>query len=174
MIKLGESTAKSIINAPVESIDLGAWMFTLTSEEYAACAEGHQSAAQGKLPSGKRVSVNVEFVAGYFMIQHYIEHTAKRNHVVGISPNTLMWINDEIFVLTQITWELKVEKLDDNSTELTCNVIAETENHTFAQQAHEATENLKPEEIPFQIHIDEETPNFAKDIERKALSCVWN
>ncbi len=45
--------------------------------------------------------------------------------MVGVSPNTLMWINDEQFVLTQITWELKVEKLDNNSTKLTCNVIAE-------------------------------------------------
>lgn len=45
MMKIGESTAKAVIDAPIEAINLGDWMFTISSEEYAACAEGHQSAA---------------------------------------------------------------------------------------------------------------------------------
>ena len=49
MFLVGTASAKAIINAPIESIDMGEWMFTLKSEEYAACAEGHQGAAQGRL-----------------------------------------------------------------------------------------------------------------------------
>lgn len=174
MIKLGESTASAIIKAPIESIDLGNWMFTLSSDEYAACSDAHQSAAQGVMPSGKRISVNVEFVAGFLMVQHYIENIAERNHVLSISPNTLMWVSDDVYVLTQITWELEVEKIDATSCKLTCNVIAETENEAFAEQAHKANQGVAPENTPFQKHINEETPLFAKDIERKALAGVWN
>ncbi len=174
MIKLGESSSKAVIKAPIESINLGDWLFTLTSEEYAACAEGHQSAAQGITPSGKRVSINLEFVAGYLMVQHYLEKFSERNHVIAVSPNTVMWINDEIFVLAQITWELKVYKIDKNTSELICNVTAETENASFAKRAEEAIKDIPETERPFNNHIEEETPLFAKDIERKALLEVWS
>ena len=173
MIHIGEASAKATISAPLESINLGDWMFTLTSEEYAACASGHQSAEQGRLPSGKRVSVNLEFVAGYFMIQHYIERLAERDHVVGVSPNTVIWIDDDIFVLAQITWELKLSKIDEATSELTCVVVVETENAVFAERVAEANENVAPEDREFQKHIEEETPLFAKDMERKALQGVW-
>jgi len=68
MIRIGEAAAKSIVNAPIESVNLCECMFTISSEEYAACAEGHQSAAQGRLASGKRFSVNPEIVGGTFMV----------------------------------------------------------------------------------------------------------
>jgi hypothetical protein len=174
MIKIGKSTAKAIINAPLEAVNLGEWMFTITSDEYAACAEGHQSAAQGKLASGKRVSVNVEIVSGMFMIQHYIENIAERSHVLAISPNTIFWLNDTNYVLTHITWELGVTIIDENSCELTCSVISETENEAFVKRRQEAMKDLPANHNPAQQHIDEETPLFAKDIERKALAGVWS
>ena len=174
MIHVGEANAKSVVSAPLEAIDLGDWMFTLSSEEYAACARGHQSAAQGTLPSGKRVSINVEFVAGYFMVQHYVEKIAERDHVVGVSPNTVMWIDDKVFVLAQITWDLRVTRIDDTKCELACRVVVETNNEVFAKRVEEATRGIPPEETPFQQHIDEETPLFGKDIERKALQGTWS
>ena len=174
MIEIGTASARAVIAAPLEAIDLGQWMFTLTSEEYAACAEGHQSAAQGRLASGKRVSINVELVAGYFMVQHYVEHTAERDHVVGVSPNTVMWIDDERFVLARITWELRVVALDGERCELVCRVVAETENEAFAERAAANNRGIPPEERAFQRHIDEETPLFARDIERKALRSAWS
>lgn len=173
MIHVGQATAKSVISAPLEAIDLGDWMFTLTSEEYAACARGHQSAAQGTLPSGKRVSMNVEVVGGFFMVQHYVEKTAERDHVVGVSPNTVMWLDDKVFVLAQITWELKVARVDDGTSELTCNVVVETDNEAFAARVAEINRDIPPEDTAFQQHIDEETPLFGADIGRKALRGVW-
>ncbi len=174
MMKIGESTAKAIINAPIEAINLGEWMFTISSEEYAACAEGHQSAAQGQLPSGIRFSVNVEIVGGTFMVQHYVETISEKDHVLGVSPNTTFWQNDKDYVLAQISWELKVVKIDEHSCELTCRAASESENEAFVNRFHEATKDIPAENSPLQVHINEETPLFAKDIERKALAEVWN
>lgn len=173
MFTVGEANAKAVINAPIESINLGEWMFTISSEEYAACAEGHHSAAQGKLVSGKRFSANLETVGGMFMVQHYIEKVAERNHVVGFSPNSVFWLNDTDYVSSQIIWELQVAKIDEKSCELTCNVTSQSENEVFVAQLHEAMKDVPPENTPLQEHISEETPLFGKDIERKALAGVW-
>ncbi|MEM6726349.1 MAG: hypothetical protein AAF598_20065 [Bacteroidota bacterium] len=173
MIKLGEASAEAIINAGPAAIDLGEWLFTLTAEDYAACAEGHQSAAQARLPSGKRVSLNVETVAGYFMVQHYIEKIAEKDRVLSVSPNTLLWLDDECFVLLQITWELFVTPIDDQHCRLTCKVTSETANEQFAQTIQARTSEVEHSETPLQLHILEETPLFAKDIERKARTGVW-
>lgn len=173
MIKLGEASAQATVNANIDSINISEWLFTIGSDEYAACAEGHQSAAAGVLPSGKRVSMNVEFVAGFFMVQHYIETISEKDRVLTVSPNTVMWLDDENYVLLQITWELKLTPIDDNSCLLTCEVISETENEKFVEIVHELTKDVDPSETPFQLHINEETPLFAKDIETKALAGTW-
>jgi|GEM_PF-619229 len=173
MILLGTASANAAIAAPLASIDLGEWMFTLTSDEYAACAQGHQSAAQGVLPSGKRVSMNVEVVGGNFMVQHYVEAVAERDHVRGVSPNTVLWVDDTHFVLARITWDLKAERVDDQTSRLTCTVIAETENQAFAERVAALNADIPVQERAFQQHIHEETPLFARDIERKALAGVW-
>lgn len=173
MTKLGEATAQAIVNASIESINISEWLFTLTAEDYAACATGHQSAAQGALPSGKRVSMNVEHVAGFFMVQHYIETESEKDRVLTVSPNTTLWLDDENYVLLQITWELSLKKIDDHSCLLTCKVISETENEMFVQAVHESTKDISPEETPFQLHINEETPLFAKDMATKALAGKW-
>ena len=115
MIKLGEAIAQATINANMDTINISEWLFNLSSEEYEACASGHQSAAQGVLPSGKRVSMNVEHVAGFFMIQHYIETISEKDRVLTVSPNSLLWLNDETYVLLQITWDLSLTRIDDHT-----------------------------------------------------------
>lgn len=173
MIQLGEASAQATINASIDSIDISNWLFSISSDEYAACAEGHQAASQGMLPSGKRVSMNVEHVAGYFMVQHYVETISERDRVLSVSPNTVLWLNDENYVIQQITWELKLKKISAESCQLTCTVISETENEAFIQATHNLTKDIDPKGTPFQLHINEETSLFAKDIERKALMGIW-
>lgn len=173
MYEIGEVTAKAVVNAPIETVNLGDWMFTITAEEYAACAEGHQSAAQGQLPSGKRFSVNLEVVGGTFMVQHYVEKVAERDHVVGFSPNTTFFLSDTDCVFAQISWELQVAKLDEKSCGLTCRVFAESDNEQFVAALKTAAEENPGEKSALHLHIEEECPMFAKDIERKALAGVW-
>ena len=91
----------------------------------------------------------------------------------AVSPNSTIWIDDERFVLAQITWELSIKKIDEETCQLTCNVISETESEKFAMIAKEANKGIPHDQRPFQLHISEETPSFGKDIERKALAGVW-
>ena len=173
MARIGEARATAIIHAPIEYVNLAEWMFSITSEEYAACAVGHQSAAQGRMASGKRFSVNLEVVAGMLMVQHYIETVSERCHVVGFSPNTVFWLSDTDYVLAQVTWELRVEERDATSCELTCGALSESDDEPFVAKLHEALKDVPAEHSPLQQHIEEEAPMFAKDIERKALARVW-
>jgi hypothetical protein len=174
MTILGEATAQATINACMDKINISDWLFGLTSEDYEACAEGHQSAAQGRLPSGKRVSINMEYVAGFFMVQHYVETISEKDRVLIVSPNTLLWLDDEEYVQLEITWELHLEKIDANSCKLICTVISASDNEQFIEVSHKLNKNIAPSQTPFQLHINEETPLFAKDIEGKALAGKWS
>ena len=107
------------------------------------------------------------------MVQHYVETISEPHHVKAVSPNTLLWINDSTYVMAQITWELTLKELDDQTCELSCKVVTETENAALAQQAHASNQNLGDQPTPLQQHIAEETPLFARDIERKARDLVW-
>ncbi len=170
MFRFGTSSARATINAPIEAINLGEWMFTLTSEEYAACSTAHQSAAQGVMPNGKRLSINVETIGGDQMVQHYIETIAQPDHVLGVSPNSLLWLNGYLYLKLAVRWDLKVEQITDSSCELVCTVTPTSWNPLKAIGGH-AWMLLRGR--PVQPHIDEETPLFARDIERKALAGVW-
>lgn len=174
MTTLGKATAQAKINVSIDKINISEWLFGLTSDEYEACADGHQSAAQGRLPSGKRVSVNAEYVAGFFMVQHYIETISEKDRVLTISPNTLLWLDDEHYVQLEITWELHLEEIDSNSCRLICTVISASNNEQFIEASHKLNKNIDPSQTAFQLHINEETPLFAKDIEAKALKGKWS
>lgn len=52
MIRLGQSSATALISAPLKSVDLGTWMFTLSSEEYAACAGATRAPLRAACPRG--------------------------------------------------------------------------------------------------------------------------
>ncbi len=173
MTKIGEAVSQAEIRANINSINISEWLFGLTSKEYEACAKGHQSAAQGTLPSGKRVSVNVEHVAGFFMIQHYVETVSEKDRVLVVSPNTVLWLDDQNYVIMQITWELTVKKIDNLSSLLTCKVITESANQKFVQASKDLSKEIDPKQSPFQLHINEETPLFARDIEKKAIAGEW-
>ena len=173
MFQLGTAEASAIIHAPIDRVDVSEWMFTITSEEYAACSKEHQSAAQGRLPSGTRFSVNVERADSLLIVQHYIETVSERHRVVGFSPNSAFWMNDIDYAFAQVTWEVAVEKLDDEKCMLTCSAFSESDNEAFVTTLHNALKEAGSEKSPLQLHMEEETPLFAKDIERKALAGIW-
>ena len=76
---IAKSTAEATIAAPVESIDLADWVFTLTDAEYQACSVNHIACAATTTPDGRRMSINVERV-GNLMVQHYVDDAASRDH----------------------------------------------------------------------------------------------
>ena len=104
------------------------------------------------------------------MVQHYIEEIGQPDHLRLVSES-------DVFTLTGrtrigVVWDLAVRKIDDKTCEFT-NTI-----HSFATS--ELTEFLGRQGIPFEVfrnarrpmseaHNRQETPLFAKSIERHAL-----
>ena len=85
---IAKSVAEATIHAPLASIDLTEWVFTLTDSEYQACSKNHIAAAATLTPEGKRMSINVERV-GNLMVQHYVEDIAERSRcrIVSLSDS---------------------------------------------------------------------------------------
>lgn len=54
---IARSKAEAVIHAPLASIDLTEWVFTLTDSEYQACSKNHIAASASVSPEGKRMSV---------------------------------------------------------------------------------------------------------------------
>lgn len=172
---ISKSSATALIKAPIESINLSEWLFTLKSHEYQACSVGHIAAGSSVSAQGKRMSINVEQVAETLLIQNYIEEVGEKDYckVNSISDSFSPLGRTKIGVI----WELKVKKSTDNSTEFNNIVtIFMTDEFSVALKAA-GINDLAPIKAAMSqnvsVHNQEETPLFAKDIESKALLRVW-
>jgi hypothetical protein len=167
---LVESRFSAIINAPFESVDIPAWCFTLPESEYQSAAPAHNACGATTGPDGRRMSINVEIIGGSLMVQHYVEEIGEPDHLRLVS-------NSDLFTPTgrtkiNVIWDLSIRKIDDQTCEFT-NLV-----HTSATP--ELLDFLGKQGIPYDIfrearkpmsvaHNREETPGFAKSIERHAL-----
>ncbi|AXL49410.1 hypothetical protein DSC91_001211 [Paraburkholderia caffeinilytica] len=172
---IASSTAEATIHAPLAPIDLTEWVFTLTDSEYQACSKNHIAAAATLTPEGKRMSINVEHV-GNLMVQHYVEDIAGRSHcrLVSLSDSIGPDIGSRVKIV--VIWSFNVDAVDADTTRLTNSVevratpdylqVLEQRGVPFAKASELAQQALT-------AHNAEETPLFAKDIERKALAGRW-
>jgi hypothetical protein len=167
---LVESSFSARINAPIEKVDIPSWCFTLPESEYQSCSPAHCSAGATTTPDGRRMSINVEILGGSLMVQHYIEEIGEPDHLRLVS-------NSDVFTPTGRTkigviWDLSVKKINDKACEFTNTV------HSFATP--ELIDFLGKQGIPLEVfktarkpiseaHNRQETPLFAKSIERHAL-----
>jgi hypothetical protein len=167
---LVESSCSAVINAPIEKVDIPSWCFTLPDAEYQACSPAHVSAGATTTPDGRRMSINVEVIGGSLMVQHFIEEIGQPDHLRLVS-------NSDVFTPTGRTkvgviWDLSVKKIDDKTCEFT--------NLVHSSATPELLEFLGKQGIPFEVfrvaripmseaHNRQETPLFAKSIERHAL-----
>ncbi len=160
------------VNAPLDSLDLSAWAFHLTSDQYVNCAPGaHHGSVQGELPSGKKAFISVETIAGSFMAHHYTEDISERNYLRVISPGSQLWWNSSTLpTFMKVTWELRLEPLSRQDCQLNCAILVETDDQALltaeARRPPGATD-------PVQTHCAIETPMFAADMERKALKGTY-
>jgi hypothetical protein len=79
----------TVVNAPVEQVDLEDWLFTLSDTDYQAAAKGHRAAGTF-ITDGVRGMVNVEVMGGGLIIQHYREVHAERTRVEMLSERSRM------------------------------------------------------------------------------------
>jgi hypothetical protein len=166
-----ESSATAIINAPIELVDIADWVFTLPDAEYQRCSPAHIAAGFTTSDDGRRMSLNVETIGGNLMVQHYVEDIAEKHHVRLMSTSDVVTPTGR--TKSGVVWELSVKAIDAQSCELT--------NHVIGKTTPEYWESLGRNGIPFEVakhaqdaassaHNAQETPLFAKSMERRALA----
>jgi hypothetical protein len=173
---MADSRIEALINAPFQSIDLADWVFGLTDKEYQACSKDHIAAAASATPGGKRMSINVERI-GRLIVQHYVEEISLRDHcrLVSISDAFGPAVTDhgQIGVL----WEFFIEPIGAKTTRFSNHVevsAAADYEETLRRQGSSLANARQRMQSVLAPHNAEDTPLFAKDIERKAQEGRWS
>ena len=143
-----ESSFSAIINAPIESIDIPAWCFSLPDHEYQGCSPAHFAAGATTSPEGKRMSINVEVLGGVPMVQHYVEQIAEKDHLVLNSVSDLFAPAGRTTML--VMWELSVKELSPGQCEFT--------NHVRTRATPEFWDFLARQGIPFEVFRTQREP----------------
>ena len=167
---LVESSFSAIINAPIEKVNIPAWCLGLPESEYQACSPAHYSAGATTAPDGRRMSINVEAIGGSLMVQHYVEDIAEPTHLRLVSDSDVFTPTGRTKI--GVIWDLSAKKIDDKTCEFT-NMVhssATPELIEFLGKQGIAYELFQAARRPFsEAHNRQETPLFAKSIERHAL-----
>ncbi|MCD0488074.1 hypothetical protein LPB86_07525 [Pedobacter sp. MC2016-14] len=168
---LSHSTVKSIINAPIEKVNIADWLFNLPDAEYQKCSPAHIAAGFTRTLDGEPMSINVETIGSALIIQHYVATEYRADYCRMLSISDSITANGRSKV--QVLWELKATRIDDNTCEYTNEIHAtatpeffefiKLHNISLAQAAYDR-------QVASDAHNQEETPLFAKSIEKKALT----
>jgi hypothetical protein len=166
---LSLSTVTAPIRAPIANVDIADWLFHLSDSEYQRCAQAHLAAGSTTTDDGRAMSINVEMIGDAFVVQHYVADVREPHFCRMVSTSDS--ISPAGHTKLQVIWELSVKKTGEDSCEFT--------NHIHSSAIDETMEFFKQHGIPFEraraarqhashAHNQEETPNFAKSIERRA------
>ena len=153
-------THESVINAPVDAIDLEEWLFNLSDSDYQAASCGHRAAGTFT-ENGVRGMVNVEAVGGALMVQHYHEVNASPARVEMWSERTQAWLYHVIPTHFGVRWTMTATARTSDTTTFACTVELELPAWLRAASALIGTRYF------LRKHVQEEAPNFAADISRK-------
>jgi hypothetical protein len=168
---LVRSSVSATIHAPLEAVDIPSWCFTLPESEYQACSPAHCSAGATTAPDGRRMSINVEIIGGSLMVQHYVEEIGRPDHLRLVSQSDVFTPTGRTKIA--VVWELQVTRTDDNTCQFT--------NTVHSSATPELLDFLGKQGIPLDVfrtarrpmseaHNRQETPLFAKSIERHAMA----
>ena len=168
---LSLSTVTHIINARLEKVDIADWLFNLPDAEYQRCSPAHIAAGHTTSDDGHPMSINVETIGEAIMVQHFVAEVGKP-HFCRLNS-----VSDAITMKgctkVHLVWELSAKKIDDHSCEYSNHIHATATDEFLAfvekngltfEQARAARQQASDS------HNREETPNFAKSIERRSIS----
>ena len=172
---LSHSTVTAIINAPLEKVDIADWLLNLPDAEYQRCSTQHIGAAISTTFDGQPLSLNVETIGDALMVQHYVADIYRPDYCRMLS------ISDSITkagrTRVQVLWELKATWIDESTTLYTNEIHATATPEMFGfLKAHgiNLQDAAAARQAASDAHNHEETPNFAKSIENKALTGKYN
>ncbi len=172
-LTLSLSTATAVINAPLEKINIADWVLHLPDAEYQRCSTAHIAAGSSTSGDGCAMSINVETIGEALVVQHYVAEVQEPHfcRMVSISDS----ISPAGRTKLQVVWELSAKRIDDRTCEYTNHIhstaIAQTlaflkEHNISLESARESRQRAS------HAHNLEETPKFAKSIERKAIGAT--
>jgi hypothetical protein len=167
---LVESSFSATIHAPIEKVDIPDWCFTLPEPEYHACSPAHCSAGVTTASDDRPTSIHVEMLSGSPIVQHYVEEIGEPHHLRLVSTSDVFTPAGRTKI--GVIWDLSVKKIDDKTCEFT--------NWVHSSATPELLDFLGRQGIPWEAflaarkpvseaHHRQETPLFAKSIERHAL-----
>jgi hypothetical protein len=117
------------------------------------------------------MSINVEIIGGSLMVQHYVEEIGRPDHLRLVSDSDVFTPSGRTKIA--VIWDLQVKKIDDRSCEFT--------NTVHSSATPELLDFLGKQGIPLDVfrtarrpmseaHNRQETPLFAKSLERHAMT----
>jgi hypothetical protein len=170
-----EPVTTAVVNAPIEHINLTAWLFTLKEHEYQACSSAHIASGISQTPDGRRISINVERVADNFLVQHYLEEASGRDRCrVKSRSDSFSPLGKSTL---EVTWELTVRRISADRCELSNRVVVGLTDEFLALVVAAGIADLQKVLAQMAgnvgLHNEEETPLFARDIQGKALAQIW-
>jgi hypothetical protein len=174
-LTLSRSTVTAIMHLPIEKVDIADWLFNLPDAEYQRCSSAHIAAGVTVSDNGKPMSINVETIGDALIVQHYVAEIKEPTLCRMVSLSDSITKNGRTKV--RVVWELSAKKIDEETSEYS--------NRIHASATDEMLEFIKQHGISFEqaaaarqaasdTHNKEETPNFAKSIERWGLSKIQN
>jgi putative intracellular protease/amidase len=172
-LTLSLSTATAVINAPIEKVNIADWVLHLPDAEYQRCSPAHIAAGSTESDNGRAMSINVETIGDALVVQHYVAEVQQPHfcRMVSISDS----ISPAGRTKLRVVWELSAKRIDDHrceysnqihSTATTQTLVFLREHNIPLDTAREARQRAS------HAHNLEETPNFAKSIERRALGAT--
>jgi hypothetical protein len=160
-----KSSISIIVDLPADKFDLADWIIHFPNEEYIACTPAtgaHKQMYVYRDADGGRVFRNDESCGGFMMTQLYREEIMEPNHVFLVSPRTKGRFLGFVPMTFQITWDIKVEPLDERRSTFTCTVGARMNPlYLFAGWFIRLS-------YWTEAHLEEETPRFADSAARWA------
>jgi hypothetical protein len=159
-------TSKSvIIDLPAEKIDLADWIVHFSNEDYVACTPAtgaHKVMYVYRGSDGRWMFRNDETAAGFMMTQLYREEIMQPQHIFLVSPRTKARFLGCFPMTFQVTWDIKVEPVEENRSKFTCTVGARLNPFYFIAGLFIRLSYWT------EAHTEEETPHFAESAARWA------
>ena len=169
---LSESSFSHVVHVPIDRVDVGDWVFSLTSEEYQRCCPpAHIAAGATTTDDGRPMAINVEMIGDALMIQQYVGELIGPRHCRLDSRSVAFTPAGRTTV--QVIWHLEVEPIDDRSCVYTNRVTATATDEFLsfiARQGMPLAQARAARQKAAGAHNQIETPLFAQSIERRALS----
>jgi hypothetical protein len=116
------------------------------------------------------MSINVEVLGGSMIVQHYVEEVGQSDHLRLVSTSDVFTPTGRTKI--RVIWDLAVRRIDDKTCEFTNTVqsCATPELMDFLGKQGIPLEVFRGARKPVsEAHNRQETPLFARSIERHAL-----